>query len=364
MGRAVDSLAASSIAGTFGTLSPMAERGVVVGGSKLRDTRTGEDVFTIDLYDLDRSAFGEIVVDFLAHGMTTLPGKPHIAALFEKRGPSACIVDLARRKLLQPLVAGTGRLFYGHGAYSADGLLLYSVEIKTDTHEGVLTARDAKTLEPKHEIPTFGDNPHDCVLLADGKTLAITNGGGALGTRRDPSVTFVDLPTMKLVEKHTFSDPKVNAGHIAIAQNGDFAVVSAPRDGLDPATSRGALHLRTGRQKIERVKKPESVTSRMLSESLSVAIHEPTRVVAATNPYSDFVSFWNLDTKKHLRSYDWVSTRGVAVTLDERYFVLSQGKEGSLLFVDPHTLEIVEGGLKDSRRFSGSHIHMWRATAA
>jgi len=339
----------------------MDERGVVVGGSKLRDARTGKDAFSIDLYDLDRSELGEIPVDFLAHGMTTMPGKPHIAAMFEKRGPSACIVDLVRRRVLQPLVAGPGRLFYGHGAYSANGELLYSVEIKTDTHEGVLTARDAKTLEPKHEISTFGDNPHDCILLDDQKTLAITNGGGVLGTRKDPCVTFVDLNAMKLVEKHTFSDPKVNAGHIAIAQNGDFAVVSAPRDGLEAMTSAGALHLRTGRRKIERVKQPESVTSRMLSESLSVAIHEPTRVVAVTNPYSNFVSFWNLDTKKHLRSYDWVSARGVAVTLDGRHFVFSQGLEGSLLFVDPSTLEIVEGGLKDSRRFSGSHIHMWRA---
>lgn len=342
----------------------MSERGVIVGGSKLRDARTGKDVFTIDLYDLDRSHFSEIIVDFLAHGMTTMPGKPHIAALFEKRGPSACVVDLVRRKVIQPLEAGPGRMFYGHGAYSPDGALVYSVEIKTDTHEGVLTARDTRTFEPKFEIPTFGDNPHDCVLLDDQKTLAITNGGGPLGTRKDPSVTFLDLGAMKLVEKHTFSDPKVNAGHIAIAQNGDFAVVSAPRDGLDPASSPGALHLRKGRRKIERVKQPERITARMLSESLSVAIHEPTRVVAVTNPYSDFVSFWNLDTNKHLKSYDWVSTRGVAVTLDERYFVFSQGKEGSLVFVDPTTLELVEGGFKESRRFSGSHIHTWRAPAS
>lgn len=336
--------------------------GVLVGGSKYLDPRSGKDVFHIDLLDLDDGGLRSVAVDFLAHGMTTLPGRPEIAAFFEKRGPDACVVDLARARLLRPIVAGSGRAFYGHGIFAPDGGALYSVEIRKDTHEGVLTIRDPRTFDPKGELPTFGLNPHDCVLCDDQRTLAITNGGGALGAPEKeaaPSVAFVDLSTRRLVEKVVFGDPKINAGHVALAKNGDLAVVSAPRDGLPEATSLGGLTLRVARRKAERVREPRSVTSRMLGESLSVTIHDASRTVAATHPLGNLVTFWDLDRGKLRAAVDLPGPRGVTLTADGARFVVSYGQDGSIAQFDAATLAPAPGGREALRSFSGSHVFTW-----
>jgi hypothetical protein len=336
-----------------------ARLGVLVGGSRYLRASDQQVTFSIDLVDLDRDQFQSIPVDFLAHGLSTHPQHPHIGALFEKRGPSACVVDLAAAKLLQPIQATSGRAFYGHGAFSPDGALLYAVEIRTDTHEGLITIRDAATLRPRDELPTYGDNPHDCVLLEDRKTLAITNGGGDLLSKRDPSVTFVDIATRKLIERIILPDPKINAGHVAVTKRGDFALVSAPRDGLPELTSLGGITLRTARRKPERMKSPPAITSRLWGECLSVAIHEPSQVVAATCPYGNLLTFWHLERKKLLKSHDLESVRGVTLSLDQRFFIVTYGQGGRLL-IATDSLEIVPGSERTTGRFTGSHVYTWR----
>ncbi|AKT44038.1 DUF1513 domain-containing protein [Chondromyces crocatus] len=333
--------------------------GVLVGGSSYIHARDQRVSFAVDLLDLDRNELRTIPVDFLAHGFTTHPTRPRLAALFEKRGPSACLVDLAEARLLQPLLATTGRAFYGHGAFSPDGTQLYAVEIRTDTHAGLITIRDTTTLRVLEELPTYGDNPHDCVLLDDEKTLVVTNGGGDLQSKRDPSVTFIDLTSRKLLERIILPDPKINAGHIAVTSRGDFALVSAPRDGLDEKTALGGLSLRSQKRRPERMKAPSAIVSRMVGESLSVAIHEPSRVVAATSPHGGLLTFWHLDRKKLLKSFDLESVRGVTLSLDQSTFIVTHGR-GSRLFITTDTLELVAGSETTTGRFTGSHVYTWR----
>lgn len=334
--------------------------GVLVGGSQYVRASTGQPVFALDLLDLEALRVHSVPLSFLAHGFSTLPERATTAAVFEKRGPNAAVVELLQGNV-RPIVAGPRRAFYGHGLFSPDGTQLYAVEIDTDTHEGMLSVRDAETLLVTGEIATGGKNPHDALLLEDGKTLVVTHGGGALGSDAPPSVAFLDLPSRRVIDRVAIPGENINAGHVAVGKDGSVAVVSAPRDGLPAATSLGGLSLRHGPSgPLERMEEPRGVTTRMVGESLSVAIHEATGVVAATHPYGGLLTLWSLAERRMLRSFELVSARGVTVTLDGRYFAVSHGLGGSLSLLDPTTLELVVGETIEIGRFTGSHVYAWR----
>jgi hypothetical protein len=334
--------------------------GVLIGGTRYVRASTGEPVFFLDMFDVESSRLKTIELGFLAHGFATMPGRESVAAIFEKRGPNAAVVDLVSGAV-RPIAAGPGRAFYGHGVYSPDAREIYGVEIDTETHEGLLGVRDAETFEVTGEMPTGGKNPHDAVLLEDGRTLVVTNGGGPLDSDAPASVAYVDLPTRRVVDRVLFSDEHINAGHVAVGRDGSIAVVSAPRDGL-PATAVGGLSLRRAGETgpATWMREPRDVADRMTGESLSVAIHEETGVVAATHPYGNLLTLWSLAERRLLRTFELASARGVTLTLDGRLFAVAHGLEGLLGFIDPKTLELVPEKSPVYGRFMGSHVYSWR----
>ena len=87
------------------------------------------------------------------------------------------------------------RHFFGHGAFSADGRLLYSTENDYDGARGVIGVRDATDgYKQIGEFPAHGMEPHDIQLLADGRTMVIANGG--IRTRPE-SADELNLPDMQ-----------------------------------------------------------------------------------------------------------------------------------------------------------------------
>ena len=299
-----------------------------------------------------------IELDFFAHGVTPAPHAPERAVLFEKRGKGCCEVDLRSKEMLRKIETVEGREFYGHGAYSPDGSLLYCTESEVENRSrGVVAVRDGVSFELLGEFPTYGNAPHDCHFVDAGRTLVITNGGDPIDGPSAPSVTFVDAESEKLVEKVELDDPKLNAGHVATTAARDLAVVSAPRDGLeDELRPRGGLSLRTRRGPLRARKEPASVTERMIGETLSVALHEPTQTVAATNPDGDLVSFWNLQTGELRGSLDLPRVRGVALTLEGAEFVLCYDTSPRVVRVDAASLETVAESERQDAYATGSHI--------
>jgi hypothetical protein len=329
--------------------------GTFVGGSAfLADGQRGH---SLDVVDLDTDTVRSIPLDFLPHGMTVKPGVPTLAVVFEKRGPGAALVDLGTMTSRGKIKARADRHYYGHGAFSREGDQLLSVETELATARGVVSVRETTSFREVETFPTYGDNPHDCMPIDDGKVLVISNGGGPLGGN-DPSVVYVEVSSRKLLEKVTFGDPKVNAGHVAIAKDGSLAVVSAPRDGLPKETSAGGIHLRTGKRKPERMRGPDAVMAKVIGESLSVAIHRD--VVAVTNPMGGIVTFWSFAKKKMLGSLALPNPRAVEVTRDEKAFVIGYGPDATLMLVDVETLQPIARTF-GTRRISGSHMFPWSA---
>lgn len=330
-------------------------RGVIVGPTRVANDR--EQLFTLDLVDLDREGpTARIELGFFAHGFTFEPQAPERAALFEKRGPGAAHVDLQSREVLQAIAPMPGHHFYGHGTFARTGEALFAVESHVTEGAGAISVRDPKTFAVLETFPTYGARPHDCVLIDQGSTLAITNGGGVLDGAETPCVTFVHIASRKLLERHEVTSPRLNAGHLAVGTGHDFAVVSAPREGLPEATSLGGVSLRTKRQPLCHLTSPSEVAGRLLGETLSVALFDG--IVVATTPLSGMLTFWDLQTQRLRKALHLPNVRGVTVTLDGKLLVVSYGPEATIALFDTETLERVphDGG---RARFSGSHLYTW-----
>ncbi len=95
-----------------------------------------------------------------------------------------------------------------------------------EKHYGRVTLRDAQTLGTVQSISTFGILPHDLHVLDDDRMLVIANYGN-LAPRNcrgappdhtiEPSVTFVDLMSGKLLDKVVLPSGGAEIRHLAAA---------------------------------------------------------------------------------------------------------------------------------------------------
>jgi uncharacterized protein len=259
---------------------------------------------------------------------------------------------------VKPIETAPERRFYGHGTFSVDGKYLYASETVMETQEGVIVVRDGRTFQILGELPSFGANPHDC-LLVDDHTMAITNGGGSLSDgAAGPNVAFVDVAAAKLIEKVPLPNPRWNAGHLAVTRARDLVVVSAPRKGL-PDSETGGITLRPTGAAVVALAAPAATVSRLIGETLSVAVHAPTSVVAVTTPDANLVTFWNLKSGALVKALDLEAPRGVVLTRDAAHFAISHSRTGSLAFFSTATLERDANQDVPEARMSGSHIYSW-----
>ncbi len=334
--------------------------GTMIGPGRLQEPGVDAMRHYLAILDLDspQARADLIPLDFFAHGVTPAPHAPERAVLFEKKGKGCCEVDLRSRAMLRKVETVEGREFYGHGAYSPDGSLLYCTESEVGNRfRGLVAVRDGKSFELLGEFPSYGNAPHDCHFVDAGRTLVITNGGDPMGGPSPPSVTFVEADSEKLLETIEIDNPKLNAGHVATTADRQLAVVSAPRDGLQhEARPLGGLSLRTEPGLLRARVEPGDVTERMIGETLSVAIHEPTGTVAATNPDGDLVSFWDLETGELRRSLELPRVRGVALTLEGAEFVLCYDASPRIVRVDAASLQTVVDSERPDAYASGFHI--------
>ena len=331
-------------------------RGTIVGPGRFLDTDTGQTSFVLCRFDLDGDGARTVPMEFFGHGLIQHPLEPWRGVVFEKKGPGCCEVDLRRGSVLRPITTPAHRAFYGHGAFSSDGGLLFATENHLETMTGLICVRDGRTYEEIGEFPTYGKSPHDCHLVDEGRTLVITNGGGPLddpGEDAAPSVTFVDARSTRLLERLTFETPRINAGHLALTRQRDLVAISAPREGLAP-TERGGVTIRTGNGPFVTMTGPQDIVSRMVGESLSLCIVEERGVVGVTNPDGNIVTFWDMAEKRFLGKLDVPAPRGFTRTLDGGRLALSYGA-GALALLSPETLEPVSLRVQKSE-LSGSHI--------
>lgn len=238
-----------------------------------------------------------------AHGIMPRPGMAEAAVFARRPGRWFQTLSLADGTPGPVVRAPDDRRFTGHGDYSADGRTLFVAEDDVLREEGAIGIYDATDNYRRiGAIPTHGLGPHELILMRDGTTLAIANGGVIThpDTGRaklnldsmDSSLTYVEAATGKLLDKVRLPEEHANLGmrHIALLDDGGIAFGvqdERPIGMLQPLTG---AH-RPGGGAIRLFDTPEDVLSRMQGYIGSVA--SDGRTVAASSPMGGIIGLWD-----------------------------------------------------------------------
>jgi len=229
----------------------------------------------------------------------------------------------------------SNRHFYGHGVFSRDGRLLYATEHDAETREGLLGVYSvAAGYKRIGELPTYGIGPHEVILLGDGKTLAVANGGieTHIETGREklnvdtmmPSLAFIDAGSGTLLAQHEQSKDlhKLSIRHIAADARGDVWFGGQwEGDTADTPELVGCA----GRDKPLRIIEPATPKGAELSGYIgAVAIDGEGRVLAASAPRAGRVIYVDTETSSIIGETQLMDGCGLTGISQDR-FALSSG---------------------------------------
>jgi len=274
-----------------------------------------------------------------------LPGRGHDIALrpdggewvaFARRpGRFGVAISLGARPPIW-FASKPDRHFFGHGAFSADGRLLYATELDYANAQGVIGVRDASAgYKQIGEFRAHGMEPHDIALLGDGRTMVIANGG--IRTHPDrgaeelnlpdmqPSLVYVDVATGDLLEEHRLTPElhQLSIRHLAVAA-GDTVVFGCQYRGPeDDAPALIGFHRRGETPVI--VEAPGATQAGLRNYIGSVAADRGGGIVAASAPKGGLVTYWDVTGRRYLGACDLSDGCGLAPTHRSATFLLTSG---------------------------------------
>lgn len=345
---------AVSGAGWVPAVGAAASNDDLLGGGRYQEVPDGPFHFSLSRVQPATGSVKLVDVPFFPHGLTLDPLNRQRLFAFEKIGQGAGVIDLAGMRWQGAIEPAKQRRFYGHGACSPDGEFLYSTE--TDAQGvGAIGVRETASLRYLGDFPSFGANPHDCVLIENGQVMAVTNGGGAGGSSDSPCVTYVDVRTRKLLDRSVMPDQRFNTGHLFVLPGRESIVVSAPRLGLS-VEQPGAISRQWPGQRLAVIKSPESVTNGLLGEALSVAAFPQRDLLIVTHPTPGLISFWRLSSGEHIKLLSLPHARGIVQSVDGQKLWVSHGASASLLAMSLDTLTVLPQGAMSKTLLAGSHL--------
>lgn len=329
------------------------DQNILLGGGRFKQNDKLRHVLAV--VNLQQKDNQLVDLDFLPHGIIVDPKNKKRLLTFAKNGAAAAEVDLDSLSMTSELSVSKNRLFNGHGVFDKSGDTLFCTETSISDHKGIINIRDGMNFKVLGEFSTYGDNPHQCQLAADGAVIVVSNAGTA---DSPASVCYIDVQSQQLIERVTLSNPRLNAGHFEITDNGSLIVTSAPlkNSGENQA---GGVSIRSGKQTMLSMTQPEVILDRMTGEALSIAIDNKQNIAAVTHPEANMVSFWSLNKRELIKAISVPQPRGVTLSLDEKSFIISYDINTSVILVRSKDLSARTDSIYQPSYISGEHLYNW-----
>lgn len=280
------------------------------------------------------------------HGITFRPGADEGVVFARRPGTFAVAFDPVAGIALRRIDAAEGRHFYGHGAFSPDGRYLFTTENDWQNGRGVLAIRDATDgYRQLGEFASHGIGPHEVVLMPDGATLAVANGGILTRPDRDraklnlddmtPSLAYVDLADGKLCADYRLAEDlrRLSIRHLAVLASGGVAITMQYEGSKQDRVPLVGIH---DGDRIRLLEAPEGVQRRMRQYGGGVAADQEGRLIAVSAPRGDVVTFWDAVQGVYLTSIRLQDGCGVSPTDQAGAFLITSGL-GDILCFEPRT---------------------------
>jgi uncharacterized protein len=294
------------------------------------------------------------------HGVAFRPGADEGVVFARRPGRFAVAFHPVAGIALRRLDAAANRHFYGHGAFSPDGRYLLTSENDYEAGRGVLGVRDATDgYRQIGEMASFGVGPHEVVLMPDGATLAVANGGIRTHPDRDramlnldsmaPSLAYVDLADGKL--RADYRLPKqhhqLSIRHLAVLGTGRVAIAMQYEGDVRDHVPLVGVH---DGDRIRLLEAPAAVQAQMRQYALSVAVDRGSSLIAVSAPRGNLITFWDAAERAYLTSIMVADGCGVAPTDQPGQFLITSGL-GQVMRFEPKSgrrTRIELGDLADS----------------
>lgn len=257
------------------------------------------------------------------HDVVLDPAGGRAVAFARQPGTFAVVFDLAGRGEPVVIASAQGRHFFGHGVFSPDGRLLYATENDFERAAGMVGVYDAtRGFRRVGEFPTHGTGPHELLLLDDGRTLAVANGG--IETHPDfgraklnlatmkPSLVFLDREHGALIEKHALP-PALHQLSIRHMDRDAGGRVWFGCQYEGPAIERPPLigHARQG-EEIALCALPDEALAGLRNYVGSVAANRRANTVAVTSPEGNSLVILDAGSSRIVARLDLTEVCGVA----------------------------------------------------
>ena len=237
------------------------------------------------------------------HGLLIDPRNTNEALIIARRpGTQAIKLDLTSGRVLQQWEAEEDRHFFGHACYSADGHLLFVTENNIETGQGLVTVRGADDFRVLAEYRSHGIGPHELLLMPDGITLAVANGGihtlpetGRVKLNRgriESNLVYLDSRDGQLRGCFPLPSTQCSLRHLAVAPDGKLAAaLQFEGDRKQPGTPLMVLH--QGEQALQFATAPQAAWDKMRHYAASVAYDPVTARFALSCPLGGVIACWN-----------------------------------------------------------------------
>ncbi|MAO55278.1 MAG: Tat pathway signal protein [Rhodospirillaceae bacterium] len=309
-----------------------------LGVRRLGDGRVRPYSFAACAADADGRILREVPLPARGHGFARHPSGRVGVAMARRPGTFAVAFELEGD--VPPVTFHTpkDRHFQGHGVFEPEGRYLFATENDFEGERGCLGIYDsADGYKRVGEVPSHGVGCHELVLMPDGKTLAVANGGilthPASGRAKlniptmAPSLAYVDLASGELMDKAEYTagrKSKLSIRHLAATPDGRIVFACQDQgdtaDGLDLV----AMH-RPGSGGLEEWPAPEGLTQGLAGYCGSVAVNTAGTLAAVSAPRGNRVLFWDTTTGKFAATLRLTDGCGIAPGPDADSFVLTSG---------------------------------------
>jgi hypothetical protein len=275
------------------------------------------------------------------HGFAFHRKSGAIVAFARRPGTFAIVFDPASGRTLHTIEAAEDRRFCGHGLFARNGALLVATELEYSTGDGVLGLYDANHGYRRiGEYRSGGLDPHETLLLPDGATLVVANGGiltdpDAPGIKlnrddMDSSLAYIDTRDGKIVAQHRLSDEyaQLSLRHMAMTPDGTVAVAMQYEG---PSSDRVPLLVthRLGDAALAPLSAPDRGLGRLRNYCGSVAFDDSSRVLATTSPVGGVTAFWDMGSRQFVGVAEMGDVCGLAASRRVGEFVVTSGIGGA-----------------------------------
>ncbi len=292
--------------------------------------RRGEGTFSVLLLNADGAVLREVPLSARGHDIAIHPASGRVAVFARRPGAFAVSFKLDRNSAPHVFTPGEGRHYFGHGSFSHDGRLLYASENDIASGMGVIGIYDvARRFKKIGEHSTFGMGPHEIMLLADGKTIAVGNGG--LDTSPDagrenlnvdsmqPSLTFLDAESGKLLAKHEMTGDLKSLSIRHVTQDAAGVVWFGGQWEGSPSETPPQIVGSAGLDRPLKLIEPQAKGADLKGYVGAMAVSNDGRVIAASAPKAGHVLYVDTATATVIGQSDLKDVCGIAPEGEENF---------------------------------------------